>query len=107
MSVLKALVLIRVEPGTERDVLEKIIEIPEVVEAGIILGEYDIYALIEIEEEASQRELLSRLSRIVINRVRRIKGVQLTLTLITFDHLTQKWRPVSIELLRPETPMSD
>jgi len=42
MATLKALLLIRVKPGKEKEVLEKIINIPEVLEAGIILGDYDI-----------------------------------------------------------------
>ena len=108
MAVLKALLLIRVKPGKEKEVLEKIIDIPEVLEAGIILGDYDIYALVEIEAPIKQRQLLSMLFQVIVNNVRSIDGVISTLTLITFDYLTKKkWGLTSTELVRPSPPPID
>ncbi len=108
MATLKALLLIRVKPGKEKEVLEKIINIPEVLEAGIILGDYDIYALVEIEAPIKQRQLLSMLFQVIVNNIRSIDGVISTLTLITFDYLTKKkWGLTSTELVRPSPPPID
>ncbi len=102
MSILKTLLLIRVRPGKEKEVLEKIIGIPEVLEAGIILGDYDLYALVRIKSRPEKRHLLYLLFQVIVNNIRSIDGIIITLTLITFDYLTKKkWELISTELVRP------
>lgn len=108
MTSLKAILLIKVVPGREREVLNKIISIREVLEAGIILGDYDIYVIIEIEKQAGKEQLLSALFRIITHNIRSIEGITSTLTLITFDYLTRKkWNLVYKELIRPSPSLME
>jgi DNA-binding Lrp family transcriptional regulator len=68
-------VLIRVDPGVEREVLEAILDLDEVEEAEHIYGEWDIIAKINIED-------LEKLSEFILLTIRSLKGVRQTSTLI-------------------------
>ena len=47
----KAFVLIKTEPGREREVADKLAKLSDVKEVHIITGEWDILAVIETERE--------------------------------------------------------
>ena len=47
----KAFVLIKTDPGREREVADKLNKLPEVKEVHIITGEWDILAVVETERE--------------------------------------------------------
>lgn len=47
----KAFVLIKTDPGREREVAEKLYKVPEVREVHLIAGEWDILAVVETERE--------------------------------------------------------
>jgi len=47
----KAFVLVKTDPGREREVADKIFKLSEVKEVHIITGEWDILAVIETERE--------------------------------------------------------
>ncbi|MDA4122525.1 MAG: Lrp/AsnC ligand binding domain-containing protein [Thaumarchaeota archaeon] len=51
MKPQKAFVLIKTDPGKERDVADRLGKLPEVREIHIITGEWDILAVIETEKE--------------------------------------------------------
>jgi len=68
-------ILIRVDPGVEREVLEAILDLDEVEEAEHIYGEWDIVAKINIDD-------LEKLSEFILLTIRSIKGVRQTSTLI-------------------------
>ena len=51
MKPQKAFVLIKTDPGRERDVADRLAKLPEVKEIHIITGEWDILAVIETEKE--------------------------------------------------------
>jgi DNA-binding Lrp family transcriptional regulator len=59
---------IKVEPGTEQDVLKELKKIPEVAAVYKSLGDYDIIALLSIEDSQA-------LTRFVVDTVRKMKGV--------------------------------
>ncbi|MDC0055723.1 Lrp/AsnC ligand binding domain-containing protein [Deltaproteobacteria bacterium] len=69
-----AIVLITAEPGKEADVIQELKQIPEVKEAMLLFGEYDLFAKIECSDFGS-------LGNIVIANIRAIDGVELTKTL--------------------------
>jgi DNA-binding Lrp family transcriptional regulator len=66
---------IKVEPGIEQQLLENLRKFPEVAAAFISLGEYDIIALLGIEDP-------DELARFVVENVRKTKGVQDTRTTV-------------------------
>lgn len=51
MKPQKAFVLIKTDPGRERDVADRLFKLKEVKEVHIITGEWDILAVVETEKE--------------------------------------------------------
>lgn len=71
----QAFVLINSEPGAEATVLKALEAIPEVKEAHMIYGVYDIIARVEAE---TMKELKDTVSL----KIRRLDNIRSTLTLI-------------------------
>lgn len=69
-----AIVLINTAPGKEDQVFSQIENIPEVSEALMLFGEYDLYLKLNCRD-------FGELSGIVISRIRSIIGVESTMTL--------------------------
>ena len=67
--------LISTEIGAEKEVLEHLKTIPEVVEAYIVYGVYDIVVKVAVDE-------IDHLRDIVTSRIRRFGKVRSTLTMI-------------------------
>ena len=76
MSV-KAYVLIVTDPGRTKEAYESVREVPGVSEVHEVMGPYDIVA--EVEGES-----LAEISAILGQHIRRVEGVQSTVSLVTF-----------------------
>ncbi|MBI3989209.1 MAG: Lrp/AsnC ligand binding domain-containing protein [candidate division NC10 bacterium] len=76
--MVSAYVLIRVVPGLEEGALPQIRVIPGVKDIILVFGRWD--AIVQIETTS-----LHSLSRLVINQIRGIQGVQATETLIAAE----------------------
>jgi DNA-binding Lrp family transcriptional regulator len=74
MAVL-AYVLFKVGSGTEREVCQKLIEFDEIIQAGIIFGEYDVIAKVATQD-------LDKLEDFVSQKVRNVPNVFVTSTMI-------------------------
>jgi DNA-binding Lrp family transcriptional regulator len=74
----RAHVLVRLTPGLEASAVGQIRSIPGVVEIIMVFGRWD--AIVQAEAKT-----LPALSRLVINQIRGIQGVQATETLVTAD----------------------
>lgn len=74
----RASVLVRLTPGLETSAMEQIRIIPGVADIIMVFGRWD--AIIQVEAKS-----LAALSRLVINQIRGIQGVQATETLVTAD----------------------
>lgn len=74
MAIL-AYVLFKVSSGTEREVAQKLIEFPEVLQADIIFGEYDVVAKMSTKD-------LEMLENFVSEKVRNVPNVLVTSTMI-------------------------
>jgi len=75
-----AFVLVNVEAGTDREVLDNIKKVPEVKQAYMVYGVYDIVAKVESESLEELRDVVSR-------QIRRLEGVRSTVTLIVVSQL--------------------
>jgi len=73
--VRRAFVLINSELGAEGEVLEALREFPEVKEAHMVNGVYDIIAHVETETMQDLKDTISW-------KIRRLDGVRSTLTMI-------------------------
>ena len=69
-----ALVLLSTEPGREQQVVNELNKMPEVSEAMVLFGEYDVYCKIMVED-------FSQLSSLILKSVRTLEGVVETTTL--------------------------
>ncbi|MCS7232884.1 MAG: Lrp/AsnC ligand binding domain-containing protein [Synergistetes bacterium] len=74
-KLVTAFVLVLVTAGKEREILEKLKEMPEVKEAYMVYGEYDL--LLKVESET-----LKGLDNIIMGKIRKMPEIQLTSTLI-------------------------
>jgi len=73
--MISAYVLIEVEPGLDKSVLEEVRKLDGVSEAYFVMGNYDIIAVIR---DASHSDLKQKVSK----GIRGIKGVRHTYTLL-------------------------
>jgi DNA-binding Lrp family transcriptional regulator len=78
MTMSIAYVLINTEIGGMEEVLRTLEKIPEVKEAHMFYGVYDIIAKIETES-------LIQLKNIISSQIRRIKKIRQTYTMIAMD----------------------
>ena len=74
-----ALVLLTTEPGREQDVVKELSRMPEIEEAMVLFGEYDVYCKVVVED-------FSQLSDLVLRNVRTLSGVVETTTLTAANH---------------------
>jgi len=71
---IRAYILFKVSSGTEREIAKKIADFDEVLDAGIIYGEYDLIAKISVQEMEHLNEFLEK--------IRSIPSIMLTSTMI-------------------------
>ena len=69
MMSTQAYILIHSNLGKEQDVLSELNKIPEVSEAHVVMGSYDVIALVSVEQTKELRPL-------VTNKIRTISGVR-------------------------------
>ncbi len=71
----EAYVLLKVNPGDERNIVKLLSELPEVKDVNELYGEWDIIIKVAVKN-------LEELDPILSEKIRVIKGVQLTSTMI-------------------------
>jgi len=71
---IRAYILFKVSSGTEREIAKKIAEFDEVLDVGIIYGEYDLIAKVSVQEMEHLNEFLEK--------IRSIPSIILTSTMI-------------------------
>ncbi len=70
-----AYVLLEVNPGAERDILDDIGKMDEVKDINMLFGEWDIIAKVELEGPEA-------LERFVVEKIRTLSEVRMTSTMI-------------------------
>lgn len=73
--MIEAFVLIKTEPGTTTDVLAGVRKVKGVKRVEPVTGPYDIIAEVEAED-------VNALAGVVVNKIRKVKGISDTLTCI-------------------------
>ncbi|MGQ9624764.1 MAG: Lrp/AsnC ligand binding domain-containing protein [Candidatus Bathycorpusculaceae bacterium] len=73
--MLAAYVLLRIKPGMDRQVLQKVKKLEQVKVAETLYGEYDMLLRVEMET-------LDELDTFIFDTIRTIKGVESSTTLI-------------------------
>ena len=75
----KAYVLLKVKPGYERNIVTQLKKIPEIEDISELYGEWDIIIKVSVEKFQELDALLSE-------KMRKIKGVTLTSTMIVAEY---------------------
>lgn len=78
MSFTHAYVLVNVEIGSETKVINDLKKVPDIVEAWVVYGVYDIVVKVKADSPEKLKETVSE-------RIRKISGVRNTLTLIPIE----------------------
>jgi DNA-binding Lrp family transcriptional regulator len=73
--MMKAYILVSLVPGLEANTISQISSLPGVEETDLVFGRWDVVVQV-------QANSISDLSRMVINQIRGLQGVQTTETLI-------------------------
>ena len=74
----KAVILLTLEPLSERGVLDKVRALPGVIEAHFLYGPYDAFVKIEAKDSRA-------LQNLVIEKIRNIEGISSTMTCFIAD----------------------
>ena len=74
MTIL-AYVLITVQSGGEKEVLKRISNLKEIIEANLVVGEYDAVVKVRVED-------ISKLDKFLTDKLRSLPDVFLTTTMI-------------------------
>jgi len=78
MAKSSAIILIQTEIGAETKVLDELFKIPEVKEAYIVYGTYDV--VLKLEADA-----LEKIREIVTNKIRKLPDIRTTVTMIIVE----------------------
>ncbi|OYT42777.1 MAG: AsnC family transcriptional regulator [Candidatus Aenigmarchaeota archaeon ex4484_224] len=70
-----AYILMQIQPGKEKKIIDKLSKIKEVKETHLLYGEYDLIAKVEFED-------MKKLNEFVMNVLRKQNGVKVTSTMI-------------------------
>ena len=73
-----AYIMVRVDAGKEREVLKKVQNFEEVKDSNIIYGEWDVVMKIKVKN-------IEEITAFVVDKLRKIKPVKLTSTMIVAD----------------------
>ncbi len=85
----RAFVLLSTELGRERDVIKRVMELPEVEEAHIVPGDYDVLAVLKVRRDIvapSEEEVMD----VVLDKIAKIPGVRDTHTIIPTHSFTKR-----------------
>ena len=78
----RGFVLLKVKPSREEHAMTEVLKINEVTEAHLITGSYDILTVLEVKKPIVYPHYPAAIADIVIERIRRIRDVQDTETII-------------------------
>ena len=82
MSGVSAVVLIKAETQLINELAEQLVELEGVAEVFSVAGQYDLVALVRVRENEELADVIS-------NRMRKLKGILETQTLIAFRVYTK------------------
>ena len=78
----RAIVLINTDVGTEEEVVNNLLQIPEVKEVHIVYGVYDVITVIEAKDH-------NELRRVVVTKLRKVPHIRSTTTMVVVETYTK------------------
>jgi DNA-binding Lrp family transcriptional regulator len=96
---LNAFVLIKTKIGTEKDLAERLFEIPDVREVHMIIGDYDLLVVMSAKDAELTRFPAERLVDILTEKIRKMENILETKTVIPTYSDTKKGHLFDLETL--------
>jgi hypothetical protein len=88
---LRSFLLVKVKPGTEKEILGRFKALPEVREIHLITGKFDL--LVALESEETEVDPRQRVAEVVMDKVRKAGGVVDTRTIIPIEAESRPYQP--------------
>lgn len=88
----RAFIFIAIAPGSEEAFVERLMRYEEVLEVHLVVGEYDVLAVLEFEVygQAFVWSFQEIVSNFVLEKIRRLRGVRDTNTIIPTRSVTKR-----------------
>jgi DNA-binding Lrp family transcriptional regulator len=88
----RAFIFIAIAPGSEETFVDRLMRYKEVVETHLIVGEYDVLAVLEFEVygQAFLWSFQEIVSNFVLEKIRKLRGVRDTNTIIPTRSVTKR-----------------
>jgi DNA-binding Lrp family transcriptional regulator len=88
----RAFIFIAIAPGSEGTFVERLMRYKEVIETHLIVGEYDVLAVLEFEVygQAFVWSFQEIVSNFVLEKIRKLRGVRDTNTIIPTKSVTKQ-----------------
>ena len=88
----RAFIFIAIAPGREEAFVDRLMRYDEVVETHLIVGEYDVLAVLEFEVygRALMWSVQEIVSNFVLDKIRKLRGVRDTNTIIPTRSVTKR-----------------
>jgi DNA-binding Lrp family transcriptional regulator len=88
----RAFVFIDITPGSEEAFVERLMRFEEVVETHLMVGEYDVLAVLEFKvyEQAFLWSFQEIVSNFVLEKIRKLRGVNDTNTIVPTRSVTKR-----------------
>jgi hypothetical protein len=98
--VIEVLGFIRVKTGAEKEVLNDLISLNEVMEACLVFGEFDIivHFKLDIDENLPRQSIIINAYKIIGDKLGKIKGIESMLLLPVSESYIKKRDPIQVEI---------
>jgi hypothetical protein len=80
---LRSFILVKTEPGMEKDIMARFRALPEVREVHLITGKFDL--LVTLESEETELDPRKKVAEVVVEKVRKAGEIRDTSTIIPID----------------------
>jgi DNA-binding Lrp family transcriptional regulator len=91
MITLRSFLLIKTQPGMEKEILGRFETLPEVRELHLVTGKFDL--LVALESEDVDLDPRSRVVEVVVEKIRKLGGIVDTRTIFPIE---QQVRPIAV-----------
>ncbi len=95
--MIKGFVFVVAKTGMEKDLADALFKIPEVLETHLIVGDYDILAILGVEDDVPARFPAEKMISILTEKIRIMDYVKDTSTIMSVQSQTKRSRITDLE----------
>lgn len=95
--MIKGFVFVVAKTGMEKDLADALFEIPEILETHLIVGDYDVLAILGVEDDIPARFPAEKMISVLTEKIRTMDYVKDTSTIISVQSRTKSSRITDLE----------